>query len=123
MISANIPRDPKWDIPLFAREKKIYSAGARKEYVTRKTKGKEIEDSLSCQPTSRKRCRPRLTNKNEEIQAPSKPRTKSAAKIFTMHTVRLEPIESASKGIEERQRKSGDENVNVHELSQQLKQA
>jgi hypothetical protein len=42
MISANIPRDPKGDIPLSARETMVHSAGARKEDVTGKRKGKEI---------------------------------------------------------------------------------
>jgi hypothetical protein len=40
-----------------------------------------------------------------------------------MRAIRLEPVEGASKGIDERQRKSSDENMNVQELSQQLKQA
>jgi hypothetical protein len=123
MISADIPRDPKGDIPLSARETTFHSAGERKEDVMGKGKGKEIEDSSSHQPTPQKRGRPRLTNKTEEIQAPSKPRTKSAAKRLLMRIVQLEPVEGARKGIDERWRKSGDENVNVQELSQQLKQA
>ena len=52
MISANIPRDLKGDIPLFARETTLYSVGAIKEDVMRKIKGKEIEDSSSCHPIS-----------------------------------------------------------------------
>jgi len=73
LISADIPRDPKEDIPLFARETTFHSIGARKEDVT--GKGKEIEDSSSHQPTPRKRGRPRLIKKPEEIQAPNEPRT------------------------------------------------
>jgi hypothetical protein len=64
----------------------------------------------------------RLNNKIEEIQDPSKPCTKSIAKRFPMHTLQLELVEGASKGIDEGKGKSGDENVNVQELSQQLKQ-
>jgi hypothetical protein len=95
MISANIPRDPKGDIPLSVEESMLHSAEARKEYVMGKRKGKEIEDSSSHQPTSQKKGRSRLTNKNEEIQAPSKPCTKSSAKIFPMRTIQLEPVEGA----------------------------
>jgi hypothetical protein len=54
-----------------------------------------------------------LTNKTEEIQAPSKPHTKSVAKRFPMCIIQLEPVEGASKGIDERQGKLGDENINV----------
>jgi hypothetical protein len=64
-----------------------------------------------------------LIKKPEEIQAPSEPRTQSAAERLLMHVVWLEPVEGSSMGIGERWRKSGDENVNVQELSQQLKQA
>jgi hypothetical protein len=102
MISANIPGDPKGDIPLSSRETMLHSAGAIKEDVTGKIKGKEIEDSLSLQPTSWKRGRPSLTNKTEEIQAPSKLRTKSATKRFPMCIVQLEPVEGERKGIDER---------------------
>jgi hypothetical protein len=49
LISTDIPRDPKGDIPLSARETTFCSAGTRREDVTRK--GKEIEDSSSHQPT------------------------------------------------------------------------
>jgi hypothetical protein len=103
LISADIPRDPKGDIPLSARETTFHSTGARKEDVTRKGKGKEIEDSSSHQPTPRKRGRPRLTNKTEEIQAPNKSHTQSAAKRLLMHVIRLELVEGASMGIDERQ--------------------
>jgi hypothetical protein len=40
-----------------------------------------------------------------------------------MRTIQLEPVEGASKGIDKRQRKLGDENTNFHEFSQQLKKA
>jgi hypothetical protein len=61
----DIPRDPKGDIPLSARETTFHSTGARKEYVT--GKGKEIEDLLSHHPTPWKIGRPRLIKKLEEI--------------------------------------------------------
>jgi len=122
-ISTNITRDPKGGIPLSSRKTTLHSVGERKDDATEKRKGKEIEDSSSHQPTSQKRGRPRLTNKTKEIQATSKPHTKSIGKRFPMRTIRLEPVESASKGIYERHGNSIDENVNVHELSQQLKQA
>jgi hypothetical protein len=122
MISADIPRDPKGDIPLSARETTFHSAGVRKEDVT--GKGKEIEDSSSHQPTPRKRGRPRLIKKPEEIQAPSEPRTQSVAERLLMRVVRLEPVEGSSMGIGERMRRSGDENMNVQESSvAKLKQA
>jgi hypothetical protein len=87
LISANIPKEPKGDIPLSAEKSALHSAEARKEDATEKRKGKEIEDLSFSQPTSQKKSRPRLTNKTEEIQAPSKPRTKSVAKRFPMHIV------------------------------------
>jgi chromosome segregation ATPase len=64
-----------------------------------------------------------LTDKTEEIQAPSKPCTKSSAKRFPMHIVQLELVEGANKGIDERQVELGEENANVQEMKQQLKQA
>jgi hypothetical protein len=82
LISANIPRDPKGDIPLSAEESTLHSSEVRKEDVTGKRKGKEIEDSSFSQPTSQKKSRSRLTNKTEEIQAPSKPCTKSLPRDF-----------------------------------------
>jgi hypothetical protein len=42
MISDNIPRDPKGEIPLSAEESTLHSSEARKEDVTEKRKGKEI---------------------------------------------------------------------------------
>jgi hypothetical protein len=86
-------------------------------------KGKEIEDSSSQQPTPWKRGRPRLIKKPEETQAPNEPHTQSAAEKLLMHVVRLEPVEGSSRGISERQRRSGTENMEVQESSQQLKQA
>jgi hypothetical protein len=35
-----------------------------------------------------------------------------------MRIIRIEPVEGESKGIDERQRKSGDESMNAQELSQ-----
>jgi hypothetical protein len=102
LISANIPREPKGDIPLSTEKSTLHSAEARKEDVTEKRKGKELEDLSFSQPTSQKKSRPRLTNKTEEIQAPNKPRTNSVAKRFPMHIVQLEHVEGASKGIHER---------------------
>jgi hypothetical protein len=121
LISANIPRDPKGDIPISAEKSTIYSAEARNEDVTEKRKGKELEDSSFSQPTSQNKGRSRLTNKTEEIQAPCKPHTKSIAKIFPMCTVHIEPVEGARKGINERRVELGEENENVRKLSQQLK--
>jgi hypothetical protein len=98
LISANIPRDPKGDIPLSAEKSTLHSSEVRKEDVTEKRKGKEIEDSSFSQPTSQKRSRSRLTDKTEEIQAPSKPRTKSSAKRFPIPTIQLELVECAKPG-------------------------
>jgi hypothetical protein len=123
LISANIPRDPKGDIPLSAEESTLHSSEARKEDVTERRKGKEIEDSSFSQPTSQKRSRSILTDKTEEIQAPSKPRTKSSAKRFPIHTVQLELVECENKGIDERQVELGEENANTQEMKQQLKKA
>jgi hypothetical protein len=39
MISADMPRDPKGDIPLSVREKTFHRVGARKEDVMGKGKG------------------------------------------------------------------------------------
>jgi hypothetical protein len=96
----DIPRDPKGDIPLSAREVTFHNAGARIEDVTRK--GKEIEDSSSHQPTPRKRGRPRLIKKPEEIQVPNELCTQSAAERLLMRVVQLEPVEGSSMGIGER---------------------
>jgi hypothetical protein len=52
LVSANILRDPKGDIPLSAKESTLQSSGAREEDVTGKRKGKEIEDPSFSQPTS-----------------------------------------------------------------------
>jgi hypothetical protein len=52
MILANIPRDPKGDVPLSAEESTLHSSEARKEDVIERRKGKEIEDSSFSQPTS-----------------------------------------------------------------------
>jgi hypothetical protein len=57
-----------------------------------------------------------LTDKIEEIQDPSKLRTKSSAKRFPIHTVQLEPVECENKGIDERQVELGEENPNTQEM-------
>jgi hypothetical protein len=44
MVPANIPRDPKGDIPLSTRETMLHSTGERKDDVIGKRNGKEIED-------------------------------------------------------------------------------
>jgi hypothetical protein len=122
-ISANIPKDCKGDIPLSAEESTLHSLEVRKEDVTGKGKGKEIEDSSFSQPTSQKRRTSRLTNKTEEIHAPSKMCTKSSAKIFPMHTIQLERIEGENKGIDQIQVELGEESANNQEMKQQIKQA
>jgi hypothetical protein len=123
MISANIPRDRKGDIPLSAEESTLHSLESTKEDVTRERNRKEIEDTSSSQPTSHKKSSSRLTDKNEEIHAPSKLHTKSSAKRFPMHIVQLDLVEGASKGIDERQMELGEENANTREMKQQLKKS
>ena len=118
LFPANIPRDPKGDIPLSVEESMLHSWEARKEEVTGKRKGKEIEDSSFNQPTSQKKSRSRLTNKTKEIQAPRKSRTKSSDKRFPMCIVQLELVEGANKGIDERKMDSGEEKVNAQEIRQ-----
>jgi hypothetical protein len=113
MISANIPRDPKGDIPLYVEKSSLHNAEARKGDVTKKRKGKELEYLLFSEPTSQKKRRSSLTNKNEDIQAPSKLSTKFAAKRFPMRIVQPEPVEGERKGIDERQVEFGEENENV----------
>jgi hypothetical protein len=101
LISVNIPRDPKGDIPLSADESTLHSSEAKKEDVTERRKGKEIEDSSFSQPTSQKRSRSRSTDKTEDIQASIKSHTKSSAKRFPIHTVQLDLVECENKGIDE----------------------
>jgi hypothetical protein len=64
-----------------------------------------------------------FTDKNEDIQDPSKPCTKSFAKIFIIHTIHLELVEYANKVIVERQVELGEKNANTQKMKQQLKQA
>jgi hypothetical protein len=101
LISVHIPRDPKEYIPLSTKKSTLHSSEARKEGVTKRRKWKEIEDSPFSQPTSQKRSRSRLTDKTKEIQASSKLCTKSFAKRFPIHTIKLELVECANKGIDE----------------------
>jgi hypothetical protein len=119
LVSDNILKDPKGDIPLSTKESTLQSSEERKEYVTRKRKGKEIEYSSFGQPTSQKKRRSRLNNKTKEIQVPSKPLTKSSAKRFSMCKVHLDLVEGVNKGIDERQVELGEENVNALEMKQQ----
>jgi hypothetical protein len=84
-------------------------------------KGKEIEDSSSQQSVPQKRGRTRLIKKPEETQAPNEPRTQSFAEKLLMCVVQLEPIEGSSRGISERQRRPGTENMEVQEPSQKSK--
>jgi len=53
-----------------------------------------------------------LTDKTEEIQAPSKPHTKSFAKRFPMHIVQLYLFKGANKGVDEIHVELGEENIN-----------
>jgi hypothetical protein len=62
-----------------------------------------------------------LIDKTEEIQAPSKPCTKSYANRFPIQTVHLELVEGENKEIDERQVELGEENENTQEMKQQLK--
>jgi hypothetical protein len=121
LISANIPRDPKGDIPLSAKESTLHNSEARNEDVTERRKRKEIEDSSFSQPTSQKRSKSRLTNKTEEIQAPVNRAPNPLPRDFP-YTIQLELVECAYKGIDERQVELGEENANTQEMKQQLKQ-
>jgi hypothetical protein len=114
-------RDPKGYIPLSTRETVLHYAGVRREDVTEK--GNEIEDFSTHQPAPWKRGKLRLIKKPKEIQAPSELHTHSSVEKLLMRIVRLEPVEGSSRGIGERRRRSGDENVDDQESSQQLKQA
>jgi hypothetical protein len=112
LILDSIPREPNGDIPLSVEETTLHSAEARKEDVMGKRKGNQIEDSSSRHPTSQKKGRSRLTNKNKEIQAPGKLCTKSTFKRFPICIIQLEPVEGESKGIGKGQGELGEENAN-----------
>jgi hypothetical protein len=68
LVSDNIPKDPKGDIPLSTKESTLQSSEERKEYVTGKRKGKEIEYSSFGHPTSQKKRRSR----SEEVESSNK---------------------------------------------------
>jgi hypothetical protein len=121
MILANIPRDPKGDIPLSSEKSTLHSSKVTSEYVTERRKEKEIEDSSFSQPTSQKRRRSRFIDKTEDIQAPSKLCTKSSAKRFPIPTVHLDLVECTNQRIDEKQVELGEENENNQEVKQQLK--
>jgi hypothetical protein len=87
LISANISRDPKGDITLFAEKSTLHSSEVRRGDVTKRRKGKEMEDSSFSHPTSQKRRKSRFTDKSEEIQAPSKLHTRSSVRRFPIPTV------------------------------------
>jgi hypothetical protein len=87
LISANIPKYPKGDIPLYVEKLSLHNAEARKGDVTEKRKGKELEYLSFSEPTSQKKRRSSLTNKNGDIQAPTKLSTKSAAKRFPIRII------------------------------------
>jgi hypothetical protein len=63
-----------------------------------------------------------LIKKPKDTQAPNEPSTQFVVERLLMHVARLEPVEGSSKEIGESQRRSGDENMEVQEASQQLKQ-
>jgi len=123
LMSTNIPREPKGDIPLSAEETTLHSLMERKEHVTRKIKGKEIEDMSFGQPTFQKKSRSRVIDKTKDIQTPSKPCTKSFVKTFPMHIIHIELVEGENEGIYERHEELSEENVNSQEMKQQLKKA
>jgi hypothetical protein len=69
LISADIPRDPKGDLPLPMGETTSRSAGERMEEAA--GKGKAIEGSSSQQPVPRKRGRLRLIKKPRRPKLPA----------------------------------------------------
>jgi hypothetical protein len=123
LISENIPRDPKGDIPLSAEKSTLHSSEVRRGDVTERRKGKEMEDSSLSQPTSQKRSKLRFTDETEEIQAPSKPRTRSSARRFPIPTIQPELVECANQGIDEKKVELGEEDANTKEVKQQLKKS
>jgi hypothetical protein len=116
LILVNIPKGPKGDLPLPMGEKTSRSAGTRMEETI--GKGKKIEGSSSQYPVPWKRGKMRLIKKPEETQAPNELHTQSIVEKLLMCVVRLEPVEVSSRGISERQRRSGNENMEVQEPSQ-----
>jgi hypothetical protein len=116
LISVNIPMDPKGDFPLPMGETTFHSAGEGMEEVVRK--GKVIEDLSSQHPVPEKRGRSRLIKKPKETQAPNEPCTQSASEKLLLHVVHLEPLEGSSRGINERQRRPSNANMEVQETSQ-----
>jgi hypothetical protein len=66
LISANIPRDHKGDIPLSAEKSTFHSSEERGGGVVEKGKGKEIENSPLNQPASKKKIKLRFFDETEE---------------------------------------------------------
>jgi hypothetical protein len=87
LISTNIPRDPKGDIPLSADKSTFHSLEERGGGVVERGKGKEIEDSSLIKPTSKKRSKLRFTDETEEMQAYSTLRTRFSAGRFPIPTI------------------------------------
>jgi hypothetical protein len=121
LLTVGIPKDPKGDFPLPTERVTSHRAEAEAGRVAEE--GKTLEALSPQQSIPQRRGRPRKNKEVGETQVPSEPRTKSVAEELLMHAIRLEPVEGTSQESWGRRRRTDTEGTDVHEPSQQLKQA
>jgi hypothetical protein len=105
MISVDIPRDPKGDIPLPTGE--ATSCCVETEIDGAAGKGKIMEFLSPQQPIPCKRGSPRKNKDLGEAQAPNEPYIQSIAEKLLMCVVWLEPVEISRQKICDRRRRPG----------------
>jgi hypothetical protein len=121
LLAVDIPRDPKGDSSLPMGKETSYRAEA--EIGRAIEKEKTLEAFSPQQSIPRKRGRPRKNRETEKAQAPNEPRAKSFAEELLMRVIQVEPVKGPKREICTRRRSSDVEDMDTHELSQQLKQA
>jgi hypothetical protein len=120
MISENIPREPKGDIPLSAKKSMLHSSEVSRGNVVERRKGKEMEDSSLSQPTYQKRRKLIFIDETEETQAPSKLHTRSSARRFPIPTIWPGLVECENREIDEKKVELGKEDADAKETKKQL---
>jgi len=116
LISVNVPRDPKGYIPLSSEKYSLHSLEIRGGGVFERRKGKEIEDSLLSQPTSKKRRKLRFIDETEETQVLSKMCTRSSSRRFPIPTIQTNFVEFSTQEIDEKQVEPGEEDAYIKEV-------
>jgi hypothetical protein len=121
LFAAGVPEASKGDS--YLRVEMMVSPRAEAEVEEVTPEGLRLEGTLPQQQIPWRRGRPRKNKEVGENQIPIESCARSVVEEFLMRAIRLEPVETTSRGSGSRMRRTEASGSNVREPSQQLEQA